>query len=129
MRALDTNVLVRFLVSDDVAQSARARRVFERAGESDLYVSPVVVCETIWVLRRAYEFTRAEIAQTLQKLLGVRQLVFGESDAVGNALEAYAEGKGDFADYLIREQAIAAGCDDVVTFDRELLKETGFAMP
>ena len=36
-------------------------------------------------------------------------------------------GKGDFADYVIRELARKEGCSEVVTFDKVLLKEAGFA--
>jgi len=52
MIALDTNVLVRFLVEDDKAQSARAARLVARAVSEDqpLFVSDVVMCETVWVL-------------------------------------------------------------------------------
>jgi len=47
-------------------------------------------------------------------------------DSLIRALEAYETGKGDFADYLIREQARAAECESVATFDRVLLRERGF---
>jgi predicted nucleic-acid-binding protein len=39
---------------------------------------------------------------------------------------AYRAAKGDFADNLIKEQAIAAEASDVVTFDRTLKGESGF---
>ena len=42
------------------------------------------------------------------------------------ALDAYEAGKGDFADYLIREHARAADCEHVATFDRVQLRERGF---
>lgn len=42
------------------------------------------------------------------------------------ALSAYERGRGDFADYLIREHARGAGCDGVATFDKVLLKEPTF---
>jgi predicted nucleic-acid-binding protein len=65
----------------------------------------------------------------LRKVVHARQLTFRASDILVRALEAYADGKGDFADYLIREDAVAAGCDSVATFDKALLKEPGFARP
>ena len=37
--------------------------------------------------------------------------------------------EGDFADYVIKEHARAAGCDEVATFDWALLKEPGFVAP
>jgi predicted nucleic-acid-binding protein len=131
MIALDTNVLVRFLVEDDKAQSARAVRFFERAVESaeQLFVADVVLCEVVWVLRFGYEVPRTAAAAALEQLLQTSQLTFGDVDALRNALAAFKTGKGDFADYLIREHARSSGCETVVTFDRALLKEEGFVSP
>lgn len=41
---------------------------------------------------------------------------------------AYRQGRGDFADYVIREQALAAGASGVVTFDRVLKGESDFQL-
>ena len=131
MIALDTNVLIRFLVEDDEQQSRLATRLIEGAIERDepLFISDIVMCETVWVLSSAYRFSRAEIVQALSGLLRARAVVFTSSDRLARALDAYAKGKGDFADYLIREHARAAGADTVATFDRSLLKERGFTKP
>ena len=131
MMALDTNVLVRFLVEDDADQAARAAALLgraEREGEP-LLVSEVVACELVWVLESAYGFDRGEIAGALRDLLSVRALRFLELDALQRALSSYAAGRGDFADYLVREVARDAGCQAVVTFDRTILKEPGFVKP
>jgi len=131
MIALDTNVLMRFLVDDDKAQSARAARFVARAiaGEEPLFISDVVMCETVWVLVAAYHVPRAEVVETLGRLLMAAHLRFDDVDRLSRALEAYIAGKGDFADYVIREKARAAGCDRIATFDRVLLKETAFIAP
>ena len=131
MIALDTNVLIRFLVEDDEQQSRLATRLIEGAIERDepLFISDIVMCETVWVLSSAYRFSRAEIVQALSGLLRARAVVFTSSDRLARALDAYAKGKSDFADYLIREHARAAGADTVATFDRSLLKERGFTKP
>jgi predicted nucleic-acid-binding protein len=129
--ALDTNVIIRFLVGDDVKQARRARALVQRLGEEDerAYVSDVVLCEVVWVLTRSYGFDRRPIVQVLIQLLAARQLLFDSVEHLSRALEAYASGKGDFADYLIREHATRVGCDSVVTFDNKLLSEVGFAPP
>jgi predicted nucleic-acid-binding protein len=131
MIALDTNVLVRFLVEDDEKQSRLATRLITAAIERDeqLFISDIVVCETVWVLSSAYRFSRPEIVEALAGLLRARSLAFASSDRLARALEAYDSGKGDFADYLIREHARAAGADTVATFDRSLHKEPGFSQP
>lgn len=129
MIALDTNVLVRFLVEDDDAQSRKATRLIEKALKRDeaLFISDIVMCEMVWVLSTSYRFSRPEIAGVLGDLLRGRGVVFDSSDALARALQAYVAGKGDFADYLIREHAQEAGADTVATFDRALLKEEGFS--
>jgi predicted nucleic-acid-binding protein len=126
--ALDTNVLVRFLVEDDVQQSARAAAMVQSAidAQQSLFVSDVVVCEVVWVLERAYGVARGEIAATLGKLLFARHLAFRKAELLRRALAGFQSGRGDFADYVIREHAFEAGCDAVVTFDRALLRERGF---
>jgi predicted nucleic-acid-binding protein len=131
MIALDTNVLVRFLLEDDEAQFRAATAIIARAGRSSeqLFVSEVVLCEVCWVLSARYELSKPEIIPLITKLLHARQLTFRASEVLARALEAYAAGKGDFADYVIREDAAAAGCDSVATFDKALLKEAGFARP
>lgn len=131
MIALATNVLVRFLVEDDKAQAAAAAALVKRAiaaGEA-LFVADVVLCEVVWVLEVSYKVPRAEVIHALGQLLHARHLSFSAPDRLARALASFSSGKGDFADYVIREQAIAAGCDVVATFDGALLKEAGFKKP
>jgi predicted nucleic-acid-binding protein len=129
--ALDTNVLVRFLVEDDEAQSAAAAALIEEAlsREEGLFVSDIVVCETVWVLSAAYRVKRPATIAILRELLRAKQLVFSAPDSLSRALDAFARGRGDFADYLIREHARVAGFETVATFDSALLDEPGFTAP
>jgi predicted nucleic-acid-binding protein len=129
--ALDTNVLVRFLVQDDEAQSAAATALIEEtlSREEGLFVSDVVMCETVWVLGTSYRVRKPEIVAILRDLLRAKQLVFAAPDSLSRALAAYASGRGDFSDYLVREYARAAGCAQVATFDRALRGESGFTEP
>lgn len=131
MIALDTNVLVRFLAADDAAQHRRVVAAFERAlkaGEQ-LYISHLVLCETVWVMRFSYKASRAQSTAVLAQLLKATQLTFEAPDVLEHAVRAFQSGRGDFADYLIQARARAAGCARVLTFDRALLKEDGFVAP
>jgi predicted nucleic-acid-binding protein len=126
--ALDTNVLVRFLVEDDVEQTARARDLLQRAidEQTACFVPDIVLCELVWVLSSAYRISRVEIARHLGTLLRSRNLIFRSTDQIARALAAFRDGRGDFADYLIREDSRTAGCEGVATFDKALLGEEGF---
>lgn len=128
MIALDTNVLVRLLVKDDVRQGKRAAALVEGAldaGEA-IFVPEVTLVEAVWVLGRRYRFDRGEIAGALSGLISSRDVEFEDRDRIHRALRAYEQGRGGFSDYLLREQSRSAGCNTVYTFDRKLLREDGF---
>ena len=131
MISLDTNVLVRILVADDPKQTRKATELIKLLDDSDeeAHVSDIVLCELVWVLGSGYGHDRDAIAAALARLLAARQLRFDSAENVFRALEAYENGKGDFADYLIREHARSAGCDTVVTFDKKLLNEEMYSTP
>lgn len=128
MIALDTNVLVRYLVADDPKQSSAAVQLINRCadkGES-IFISQLVLCELVWVLSYAYDFARKEIAALLNDLRRAAQLEIENPDQVGRALERYGSSRGDFADYLIAERAVAHGCTSIATFDRALRSDPRF---
>ena len=128
MIAVDTNVLVRLIVNDDEAQARAVERLFIKArrDQTALFVSDVVLCELAWVLTRRYRLSRFDIAEELENLLETELIVVANEGVVSRAASAYGSGKGDFADYLIREQALAAEASEVVTFDRSVKGEAGF---
>ena len=119
MTGLDSNVLLRYLTQDDAAQAARATRLIERelSERAPGFISLVVLVETCWVLKRIYGVTAAEISTTVRDLLDTRQLTIERRTAVARALER--TGAGNFADALIADIALDAGCSRVVTFDRK----------
>ena len=128
MIGLDTNLLVRLLIQDDASQARAVERVFIRArrDRKQLFVADVVLCELVWVLSRRAKLSRVGIADALEQLLNAETISVSDSGVARGALAAYRAGSGDFADYLIREQALAVGASEVVTFDRALRGETGF---
>lgn len=128
MIALDTNLLVRLLLEDDASQARAVERLFVRArrDRTPLFISDVVLCELVWVLVRRAKQSRADIADAMERLLDADMIVVSNTGIVRRALASYRNGPGDFADYVIREQALAAGATEVVTFDRSVKGEPGF---
>ncbi|HTE46760.1 MAG TPA: type II toxin-antitoxin system VapC family toxin [Gemmatimonadaceae bacterium] len=130
MIALDTNVLVRLILHDDDAQARAAERLVVKARRerTPLFVADVVLCELVWVLKGRVGRSREEIADVLDRLLRTELILLADAGVAERALEAYRKGKGDFADYLIREQAKAADATEVATFDRQLKGEDHFRL-
>jgi len=132
--ALDTNVLLRVFINDDATRHAKAKALVlaHRAlpGEPPrLHVPVVVLCETVWNLESVFRRPKVEILKVLDAILVSRDIDVAARDEVQSATRRFRDGKGDFADYLIHELAIRAGCESVVTFETILLREHGFIAP
>ncbi len=112
MLGLDTNVLVRLLVSDDASQTRKARELVEdcaRRGEQVLVSLPVIV-EAEWVLRSRYEMDKGEVISIFRDLLAVRELTLDEHGSVEEALFYWQDSRADFVDCLIVAHHRRLGC-------------------
>lgn len=132
MIAVDTNILLRYLLHDDEAQTARADAVFDAA--ETVLITDVVLAETVWTLSgRKYRLAKAELVAVLERLFSEPSIRFEDDQVVWRALQAYrsntpavesasAKGAG-FADALIVFKALHAASDagetlnGVYTFD------------
>ena len=120
MKALDTNILARYLRDDDPSQSAKAARLMQRAisQREPLFINHVVLCELTWVLTSVYGHPKDSIVDMVDTLLAAEYLHFEDRDSVQSALEDYKHSKADFADCLIGRRNIELGCESTLTFDR-----------
>lgn len=112
--AVDTNVLVRFLVEDEPQQADRASDAL-KAGES-IFLSTLVLSELTWVLRRRYGVKNAEIISAIRGLLESDRIEVDRA-AAESGLRMLENG-GDFADGIVLHEAQQVRADALVTFDR-----------
>lgn len=127
MPALDTNVLVRYVVQDDDVQLAAARRLirkFVSQGQT-LFVPVTVALELEWVLRSNFEYSRDETLDVISHLLSAAELTFESERALEVALHLYRNGPADFADCLHVALAAQAGESPLWTFDKQAGKVSG----
>ena len=96
MIAVDTNLLVRLLTSDDPSQARRAAKIME---SDDIFIPKTVMLETEWVLRHAYGIEKINIIKGFQRLLGLRNVRVEDPDTVLQAISWY-DSEFDFADAL-----------------------------
>ena len=121
--AVDTNVLVRYFTWDDEAQGEIAAEVIENAAA--LIVPLVVLCEFVWVLQRAYRYSRAEIHDLVSRLAQMRTVEL-DRPATEAGLAMLAKG-GDFADGVIAYESQSSRCDRLVTFDENFVRASASA--
>jgi len=127
MPALDTNVLVRYVVQDDSGQFAAAKRLIGRcvAEGRSLFVPVTVALELEWVLRASFGYAKDDVLQVLSSLFSAAELTFESERALEVALQLYREGSADFADCLHIALAAEAGEQPLWTFDRGAAKVIG----
>jgi predicted nucleic-acid-binding protein len=129
MIGLDTNVLVRYIMQDDLKQSPLATRLVEsRSVESRGFVPLVSVVELFWVMSSAYELDRGQLIAALEGLLRTKELVVERAEIVWKALRIFQTANVDFADCLIERSSAAAGCERTMTFDRGAAKNAGMTL-
>jgi predicted nucleic-acid-binding protein len=121
---VDTNVLVRAVVRDDKAQAEAAARVLRSANLVAVAISSL--CELVWVLRRKYELSTAEVAAAIRALTAADNVEI-DRPAVAAGLTMLDAG-GDFADGAIAYEGRWLGAETFVSFDKkavEMLKGLG----
>jgi predicted nucleic-acid-binding protein len=124
MQAVDTNVLIRALIRDDPEQGPPAEAFIR--DHAPVWVSHVVLVETVWVLESVYDCGKPQLVEALTRIIDNRELFLEEPAVVRAALEMYqAKGKLQFEDCMILEIARKAGHVPLATFDRALGKVEG----
>lgn len=116
MRAIDTNVLIRFLTKDDPEQYTKARALIEGG---DIFVATTVLLEAEWVLRSGYAYGRVDIIHALRSFAGLEGVTLESPDVIAQAL-TWTETGMDFADALHLSTPGRHG--SFHTFDAKLIK-------
>lgn len=113
--AVDTNVLIRAVVRDHLAQSAVADEALTQA--ELIAVALPCLCEFVWVLRKVYGFQSADAAEAIRALLAAANVVTNRP-AVLAGLQVLDAG-GDFADGVIAYEGHWLGGQTFVSFDKK----------
>ena len=130
MTGLDTNVVLRYLLQDDLRETPLANHIFDRelSRQNPGFITLVTVLEIVWVLRSLLRQTRTEIAAHLERLLAADSLEVQNGQQVFEAAFALKRGTGEFEDALIGALNAWAGCPTTSTFDRGALGLPGFSL-
>jgi len=130
MKALDTNILIRFLVKDDERQAEIVYSLFKRAeSEKERFFVPLlVVLETIWALESVYDISPNDILDAFRELLSMPLLKFESQPVVQAFASSAKEHPLDLSDLLIAQSAHHSGCEVVFTLDKQAAKSAFFEL-
>lgn len=127
MIAIDTNLLVRYLVKDDHGQTVQATNFL---ANNRCFILKTVLLEVVWVLSSpsGYNLTRNLVHERLLHALGLSCIEVEDAVNVAQALNLYVKGM-DFADAL--HLAGSTKLSGFASFDRKfaLLAKKMNALP
>ena len=144
MIAIDTNVLLRYLLWDNKIQAAKADRLIN--GSTPVLITDVVLAETLWTLKgKKYRLGKTAIINVLNSLFEEPNICFEDRQTVWRALNDYRQARpvrvsnkkkeADLPDALIANKAkfytIEKGetLNGVYTFDLAARRIPGTAAP
>ena len=125
MEGIDTNVLIRFLVKDDPQQYQQALTLFIEIPK--VYLPPIVLVETVWVLSHFYQVKRLRQCEILRAFMCQQGIVTDDRQAVMAALDDCEKGY-DFADAMIGHHNSSHQCKKTWTFDRKASRLAAFSL-
>ena len=118
---VDTSVILRILIKDDELKSRAAVNLLKRAGDKDLilYLLPVAVLETVWVLEKVYAFSRKDVREVVEAILNTPELKVEQEAVFRKALQSYGEKNIKFADAVMGYWGLDRGYNAVFTYDEK----------
>ena len=115
MQLIDTNVILRFILNDNVEMAQRAAEVIA----SGAYTKPEIIAEVVYVLKSVYSTPKDKIKLIIHGLSDIVRIE--NSDCVIHAIDLFSSTSLDFVDCLLAAYHSLNG-ETVFTFDRKLNK-------
>ena len=130
MIGLDTNILIRYFLKDDVQQALKSADFLKNTCRKTdpCFVSTIVLCELSWVLKSVYKIDNETILNILEKTIQTGQFKIQDLDHVREAIYDCQKFNISFADSLIGKLSIKYGCSNTITFDKTAARSKDFTL-
>jgi predicted nucleic-acid-binding protein len=118
---IDTSVILRLLIKDDPAKARSCEKLL-REGEQRgliLYLLPVAIMETVWVLEKIYKFERKTIREIIEAILKTPELKIEMEGVFRKAIRSYEEKNIKFADAMMGYWGLAKDLAVIFTYDEK----------
>lgn len=113
--SVDTNVLVRAVMGDDLTQARIATQVLTDA--KLIAVALPCLCEFVWVLLKVYRLPPSDAIAAIRALLAATNVETNRPSVEAGL--SMLEAGGDFADGVIAYEGNWLGGDTFVSFDKK----------
>ncbi len=116
--SIPTNVLSRHLTGDPPEPARRATAYL--GAEDDLYLTDLVVAETVYVLEAFHEAPRDRAAEAIRALLALGSMIVVDRGLLLRSVEIYETARLDFAEAYLVPCAESTGVSRVASFERTI---------
>lgn len=119
----DTNIIVRYLVKDNIALYTKAKDFFDkvRDGSEKAVILESVIAECIYVLTKIYKAPKNKASNSLIDILHYKGIANDDQKELIRALTIFSERGIDIVDCILCAKAAGSG-DNLFSFDEELNK-------
>lgn len=118
---IDTNILIRFLTSDDPIQSDKAKRLFANAKKNEIVIPDFILAESVWVLLYIYKLSKPDILEKLESVLNFEKFEI-KRPVLRQALDLYRQKNISFIDAYLGALSNNIKYKGLYTFDKALQK-------
>jgi len=120
--SLDTNVLLRWIIGDDVKHLKLVQDLIEKPSIKKIHLADVVIAEMVWVMQSLYKLDRTEIVEAIEILLNSPKFVLNKS-LFAKVVEIYPNKKSlSFVNLMLVFYTQLNQSAPLVTFDTKLSK-------
>jgi predicted nucleic-acid-binding protein len=118
---LDTNVILRYLLKDNISLYERAASILLpiKNGAAQAHVLEGVLVESVYVLLKVYAIPRQDIASALTGLIDYPGIVNPDKERQKRSLALFRDRNVDIVDALIHATAKERDWE-IASFDRDL---------
>jgi predicted nucleic acid-binding protein len=122
---LDTNIVIRFVTSDDKEKKEKAATLFDQIekGKIIAFIPDVIFAEIVFVLvsKKLYAMPKKTIQAILIPIINLPNIKFYRKKSIKKALELFVKHDLDFEDALLAAYA-EKGKNEIVSFDNDFKK-------
>ena len=118
---VDTSIIIRLLVKDSEQKYKDVVKLLSEARGQGiaLYILPVAILETVYVLEKVYKLDKKSVAERIAALLNTPDIITELESVFLKAIKSYVENNVKFADAVMGYWGLEKGITDVFTYDEK----------
>ncbi len=119
-RAIDANIILRFVTADHPEMSPRCRDLFARVqkGDEAVFLPEAALSDAVWTLRSFYDWPVDRICAFLGHLLALQGIEMQRKELILDAMVLFEQQGVDFSDALIAAEMAVADVRGIYSYDR-----------